>query len=212
MSLRVNIKQNIPALASTSVAISTGVLVLVGLFLETRLNALLLLWASIVVAFALLLGVVNLLRVHLTKIQHKEADWRYSLLLLGAFSLTIIFGWAGPDSAGGQALFTYILRPLEATFFALLAFFMASAAYRIFRIKDFESFLLVAFAIIVLLGQVPAGFHLWPDFPLVKEWVLRVPALAGIRGILLGVSLGTIATGIRVLLAADRPYTDSERR
>jgi hypothetical protein len=91
-----------------------------------------------------------------------------------------------------------------------MAFFIASAAYRAFRIRSFETGLLVVFAMIVLLGQVPAGFQLWEDFPLVKEWVLRVPVLAGARGILLGVALGIIATGLRVLLGADRPYADAE--
>jgi hypothetical protein len=98
---------------------------------------------------------------------------------------------------------------LESTLFALLAFFMASAAFRSFRVKNFETFLLVSFTIIVLLGQVPAGFQIWDQFPLIKDWVMRVPVMAGARGILLGVALGTIATGLRILLGADRPYTET---
>jgi len=195
---------------STTIAVSVGLLVLLDSFLETGSGFFLILWASVMVAFALLLGMVNLFRTHLDKIRAKQNGWRYSLVLLLSFGLTFIIGLNGPDSEGGQAIFEYVLRPLESTFFALMAFFMASAAYRAFRIRDFESFLLVAFAIIVLLGQVPAGFYLWPDFPLVKEWVLRVPTMAGIRGILLGVALGTITTGLRVLMAVDRPYADIE--
>jgi len=195
---------------TTTVAISVGVLVLLDLFLETPISFFLVLWASIVVAFALLPGLINLLRTHLEKIRSRQKGWLYSIVLIISFALTLVIGWSGPDSAGGRSVFEYVLYPLESTFFALLAFFMATAAYRAFRIKDFETFLMVAFAIIVLLGQVPAGFQLWPDLPLVKEWVLRVPALAGARGILLGVALGTIATGLRVLLGADRPYGDAE--
>lgn len=195
---------------TTTIAVSAGGIVFLDLFLDTGVRFFLMLWASVVVAFALLLGMVNLFRTHLDKIRDKQKGWFYSAVLIISFALTLIVGRAGPDSAGGQTVFDYVLRPLESTFFALTAFFMASAAYRAFRIKDFESFLLVAFAIIVLLGQVPAGFYLWPDFPLVKEWVLRVPTLAGMRGILLGVALGTIATGLRILLAADRPYADTE--
>lgn len=195
---------------ATTVAISVGVLVLLDLFFNTRISFFLILWASIVVAFALLLGIINLFRIHLDKIRTQQEGWFYSAVLIIAFAFAFIIGLAGPDSAGGQSIFEYVLRPLESTFFALLAFFIATAAYRAFRIKDFETFLMVAFAIIVLLGQVPAGFQLWPEFPLVKEWVLRVPTLAGTRGILLGVALGTIATGLRILLGADRPYVDTE--
>ncbi len=196
---------------ATVVAVSSGIIVLLGYFVGTVQNvgALLLGWAAIVATFALLLGVVNLLRVHVRRIQNRQKDWFYSGILLVSFAVTLLVGRGGPASAGAQAVFEYVLRPLESTFFALIVFFIASAAYRAFRIDSFETFLFVAFAIIVLLGQVPAGYQLWADLPLVKEWVLRVPVLAGTRGILLGVSLGTIATGLRVLLAADRPYADT---
>lgn len=195
---------------ATVVAVSSGIIVVLSYFVGAfhNLGELLLGWAAIVATFALLLGVVNLLRVHIDRIQNRKKDWFYSGILLISFAVTLLVGRAGPASAGAQAMFEYVLRPLESTFFALIVFFIASAAYRAFRIDNFETFLFVAFAIIVLLGQVPAGFQLWADLPLVKEWVLRVPVLAGTRGILLGVSLGTIATGLRVLLAADRPYAD----
>ena len=195
---------------ATCVAVGVGLTVLVDLFAQSQASLFLVLWASIVAAFALLLGVVNLLRVHISKIKNLARGWVYSVILVIAFAVTLMLGWAGPDSVGAQTVFEYVLRPLEATFFALLALFMISAAYRAFRIKDFETLLLFIFAVIVLLGQVPIGFQIWPDFPLVKEWVLRVPAMAGIRGILLGVALGTIATGLRVLLGADRPYAETE--
>jgi len=196
---------------ATVVAVSGGIIVLLGYFLPPFQNtgALLLGWAGIVVAFALLLGIVNLLRVHIDRIRHRRENYLYSAVLLIAFALTLLVGRDGPASAGGVAMFNYVLRPLESTFFALIIFFIASAAYRAFRISNFETFLFAAFAIVVLLGQVPAGFQLWADLPLVKEWILRVPVMAGTRGILLGVALGTIATGLRVLLAADRPYADT---
>jgi uncharacterized membrane protein len=72
----------------------------------------------------------------------------------------------------------------------------------------YETIFFVLFAVIVLLGQVPLGIYLWSEFPVIKDWILNVPTLAGIRGILLGVALGTIATGLRILIGADRSYTD----
>ncbi len=199
---------------ATVVAISTGILILAGYFIDALngLNALLLDWATIVIAFSLLLGLINLLRVHLNKVLLKEPNRIYSVVLISSLVLTLIAGivYGGPNSVVGQGIFSYILRPLESTIFAMMIFFIASAAYRAFRIKNFETFLFVAFAIIVLLGQVPAGYQLWSDLPLIKEWVMLVPVLAGTRGILLGVALGTIATGLRILLGADRPYADPD--
>ncbi len=75
--------------------------------------------------------------------------------------------------------------------------------------KSFESFWFVLFGIIVLLGQVPVGAVISGGWlPIIKDWILDVPALSGARGVLLGVALGTAATGLRVLLGIDRPYVD----
>lgn len=165
-------------------------------------------WAAIIVAFALLLGVVNVVNVHWGHIQARRSHAIYSLVLLISLAVTLAFGIGGPSARNTQFIFEYILQPLESTLFALLAIFIATAAFRAFRVRDLETFFFVLFAIIVLLGQVPVGLYLWSELPVIKDWILEVPTLAGARGILLGVALGTIATGLRVLLGADRPYTD----
>jgi hypothetical protein len=41
---------------------------------------------------------------------------------------------------------------------------------------------------------------------LLRPWVTEVLALGGARGILIGVTLGTLTTGLRVIFGADRPY------
>lgn len=166
-------------------------------------------WAALVTAFVLFLGFTNVVSVHWGRIQTKKPGAVYSMILLLSLFGTLILGMGGgPTAASTQFIFNYILQPLEATFFALLALFMATAAYRAFRVRSLETFFFVLFAVIVLLGQVPVSIYLWPEFPVIKDWILNVPALAGIKGILLGVALGVIATGLRVLMGADRPYTD----
>lgn len=166
-------------------------------------------WAAIVTAFALFLGFANVISVHWNRIRGQKPGAIYSGVLLLSLFITLALGLAGgPTAVGSRLIFQYVLQPLEATFFALLALFMATAAFRAFRVRNLETFCFVLFAVIVLLGQVPVSIYLWPEFPVIKDWILNVPTLAGIRGILLGVSLGVIATGLRVLTGADRPYTD----
>lgn len=165
-------------------------------------------WAAIITAFALFLGFANVVSVHWSRIRTQKPGAVYSIVLLISLFGTLALGIGGPLSANGQFIFNYILQPLEATLFALLALFIATAAFRAFRVRNMETFFFVLFALIVLLGQVPVSIYLWPEFPVIKDWVLNVPTLAGVRGILLGVSLGVIATGLRVLMGADRPYSD----
>jgi hypothetical protein len=165
-------------------------------------------WAAIITAFALFLGFANVVSVHWGRIRTQKPGAVYSIVLLISLFGTLALGIGGPLSANGQFIFNYILQPLEATLFALLALFIATAAFRAFRVRNMETFFFVLFALIVLLGQAPVSIYLWPEFPVIKDWILNVPTLAGVRGILLGVALGVIATGLRVLIGADRPYTD----
>lgn len=201
-------------IVSTVVAMSVGLLVLADFFIDSgSVNALglyLIRIASVVAAFALVLGMVNVLTIHLGKIYNRERGWPYSWVLLGALFFTLGVGvlTGGPGSPQMQKLFEAVLFPLEATLFSLLAFFVFTAAYRVFRVKSLETGLFVIFGLLVLLGQVPVGARLWDQLSVIKDWVLEVPALAGARGILLGVALGSVATGLRVLLGMDRPYVD----
>lgn len=204
----------ISRILSTVVAMTVGLLVISDFFITASsidaLGLYLIRTASVVAAFAVVLGMLNVITVHLNKVLSQDRNWAYSVVLLGAmlFTLGVGFLTGGPASAQILELFETVLFPLEATLFSLLAFFVVTAAYRAFRVKSFETGLFVTFGILVLLGQVPVGAMLWDQLPVIKDWVLDVPALAGARGILLGVALGASATGLRVLLGVDRPYVD----
>ncbi len=190
----------------TVIAIVSGFLVLLNL---TGISEILVKWAAMVTAFAILLGFINVLRVHLDHLRARQTGAVYSAVLLISMLGTLLLGLiGGPSAKTSQFIFNFILQPLEATFAALLAVFIATAAFRAFRIRDPESFCFVLIALIVLLGQLPLGIYLWSELPVIKDWILIVPTMAGVRGILLGVALGTIATGLRILMGIDRPYAD----
>lgn len=110
------------------------------------------------------------------------------------------------DGPGYRWLFDNILVPLDATMFALLAFFMASAAYRTFRARTPEATVLLVVAIIVMLGRVPIGELLSQHLPQVYEWFMMVPTVAAKRGIIFGVALGSIATSLRIILGIERSH------
>jgi len=178
----------------------------------TRIQEPLIDWAVIIGAVALIfLGGLNVLAVHWNKIRHLEAGWVYSLFLWLGFGMMLVVGFRrGPDDELVSLIFKHVQFPLQATLFSLLAFFIATAAYRAFRLRSIESLAFLLVAIIVLLGQIPGwGLDALKEaLPWAREWILTVMSLGGARGILLGVALGTIVVGVRLLLGIDRPYAD----
>jgi uncharacterized membrane protein YhaH (DUF805 family) len=162
-------------------------------------------WAALLGSLALLLGLWNVLTVHVQRLAHPDRHSIFSAVILLSAIVTLIVSMPeGTEGAGAQWIFNYVYRPLEASFLALIAFFIATAAFRSLRAHSIETTLMLITALIILIGQVPLGAFLAP----VKEWVMNVPVVAGQRGILIGVTLGAIATSLRLLVGADRPYAE----
>ncbi|MBI3286505.1 MAG: hypothetical protein HYZ68_00505 [Chloroflexi bacterium] len=199
----------------TSIAMAVGILVLADFFLDQPLlNAVgrtLVDWVIILSAFALILGLLNILHFHARRIQRREGGWPYSLALWAIAAVILVAGLGdprGPQQPLVQALFERVQAPLQSSVFALLAFYMAFAAYRAFRVRNLDTLLMVATGLAVLVGQMPLARDVWAPLPAIKEWILEVPATAGARGIVIGVALGTLVTGMRVLFGVDRPYSE----
>ncbi|NKB66582.1 MAG: hypothetical protein GKR89_05940 [Candidatus Latescibacteria bacterium] len=172
-------------------------------------------WLRIIAAWAYFLGLGSLLQLHWARIRQHQAGWGYSLVVYLSFGLMFFFvlynngmgPFAAQASAGGyQWIFSYVYVACAATMFSLLAFFIASAAFRTFRARSPEAAILLVSAVIVMLGQVPIGAYIGDYIPQAKEWLMRVPNMAAKRGILLGVSLGAIATSLRIIFGIERSY------
>ena len=100
-------------------------------------------------------------------------------------------------------IFESVLSPLHATLYSLLAFYVASASYRAFRIRSVETSVLLGSALIVLLGRLPSS--LWPvPVDSLSGWLLAVPNTAGQRALMIGIALGVVALAVRMMLGLDR--------
>lgn len=193
------------------IAIAAGVIVLVGYFTPWLASTrdLFLQWAVILAAFALLIGVVNLLTVHLKKMGKSKKGGVYSLILWVAFFITVgVVALDGPDGSQSVSLFNYIQIPVESSLLALLVVTLAVASIRLLRRKaGLFTYIFMGAALLVLLGTAPLyGIGEVSFLYQVRTWIASVLSVAGARGVLLGVALGTVATGIRVLMGVDRPY------
>jgi hypothetical protein len=168
-------------------------------------------WSAVLVGFALLVGLGNLIKVHIGRVIRREQGWFYSLLVVGSALAVLGLGLigGGPGTETVAWVFRWIYQPLGAAVFSLLAFFLTTALFRSLRMRSGEAVVILVVALIVVIGQAPFSAGSPLDFmATVKDWVLDYPALAGIRAIILGVSFGAIGLSVRVLLGLDRPYLE----
>jgi len=194
-------------------------------------------WFDVLAAIAFILGGGNLIKIHLKKVSDQKKGYGYSIVCLIAFFATLGVGLLKvgvapntqyPDHAfsgqfdmeGGAFwwLYEYAFKPLTATMFAMLAFYIASAAFRAFRAKNIEAVLLLGTAFIILLGRTFAGVMLtsWMPESLaglrvenLTVYIMSVFNTAGNRAIMIGIALGIASTSLKVLLGVDRSYLGS---
>lgn len=187
-------------------------------------------WFNILAVFAFILGGASLLKSHLVKVWRRRPDWGYSMVTLVSFLAVLAIGLAklgGPPGLTGSvtdpsawltSVFDGLYEPLSATLFSLLAFFVASAAYRAFRLRSVESGILLGAAFIVLLGRTPLGTWLSNLLPSglaflrvdqLSVWILAVPNVAGQRAVLIGIAVGVVALTLRLLLGRDQRHGGS---
>jgi hypothetical protein len=199
-----------------AIAILGGVVVLLGYFVQlpllVDLQVLFLRWAVILTSVLLLVGVLNLAQTHWRKVARQQSAGIYSLILLVSLFITIaalaieklgLFGASGWSAW----LLEYITIPVEGSLVAVLAIILIFAAARLFgRQLSLFSMVLIVTTLFVMVGTASLPGIDLPVLRAVRDWLVYIPASAGARGILLGVGLGTIATGLRVLMGSDRPY------
>jgi hypothetical protein len=198
---------------AAAISMAVGLFILLGTFVPIPLFAMirlaLLHWAVILAGVAGLVGIGNLFSVHYQKIRRREKGWGNSLTLLFAMLVTLLVGVIfGPSSAWMQAAVETIILPVEASLMALLAVTLVYASIRLLRRRaDFMSILFLGTAALTLLTSV--SLPLIGGIPILGDWIrtlLMILETGGARGLLLGVALGALTTGLRALFAADRPY------
>lgn len=195
------------------IAVFFGLITLIALlFNVSGISAIILGWASFLAAVALILGVLNLLMVHLNRL-FKERNLYSGVLLLGmgAVFVTAILDGIG-SSNNVDILFNWIQAPLEAALASLLAIFLLLAGVQLLKRQQSRWALLFSLsAIVVLLGQALLTSRLLPaalrqSVNQMIDFVQNVIVTAGVRGLLIGVALGTVLLSLRLLMGVERPY------
>jgi hypothetical protein len=220
------VKLNFRTPISVAIAIGVGIIVLLGYFFGTNasgeitllgiLQSYFLQGAVVVAGVALLVGVYNLAAVHVKKINQGDESI-YSMITLLALLLTFLVGTYDlvmtyfQGESGLQYtrwIFENIQLPIESSLMAIIAVSLTYAAIRLLsRRLNFMSVVFSVVVIVLLVGAIPAVAA--SDFNIlssIRNWIMSVPVVGGTRGIVLGMAMGIIATGIRILMGTDRPY------
>jgi hypothetical protein len=168
-------------------------------------------WGVIIAAFALALAAVNLFKIHSIRISRRNPGMLNSIVLLGGLLAMVYSGiFLGRTSKPFDFMFQSIYTPLAAAFYAMTAFNLASAAYRAFRARSVQAAILLVTGVLLMLGRAPIGEVIWDKFPTIANWIMSVGNLAGSRGIMISIAVGTIGVSLRVLVGVDRAHLGTE--
>ena len=192
-------------------AIASGAIVLLGYFFPIveldQLRLQLIDWAVIIAGMAVLIGISNLIAVQWGKIRTRQKGSLYGALLILSLGITFVLGLLlGPNDPLMRLAVDAVIVPVEASLMAILAVTLIYASIRLFRRRlDVTTVLFLLTAVLFLLAVMPTPFGAVPG-----DWIITqfggMLSRGGARGLLLGIALGTLLTGLRVLLGIDRPY------
>jgi hypothetical protein len=193
---------------ATVLAIAIGLLVLLGYFYPAEpllgLRLELTNWAMIIAAMAVIVGVVNLVSVQMEKIRTRQKNAAYSGILVLSLIITFGLGLAfGPGFL--NPVVGAVIVPVEASLMAILAVTLIYASIRLLRRRvDVTSIVFLVVAVISLIAVIPT-----PLAPALGDGLRGFVGMfssGGARGLLIGIALGALLTGLRVLFGVDRPY------
>jgi hypothetical protein len=208
------LKQDYKRIGLIIVTCVTGVIILAGYFITipaiSGIRSYLINLASILASILILIGIINLTIVHTKKMISREQGAWLSLIFLITMIMTLIIGLVyGPTSKWSLWIINHVQIPVETSLVSLLVIILILGLIRmLYRKQTSFALIFLLTTIIILLGSITIP---WIDISVLvsfQDWITNIPVLGGMRGILIGVVLGIVATGLRVLIGADRPYED----
>ena len=169
--------------------------------------------AIVVTGVALLIGFIHLLSAHLRRFRRRGNLYSLLLILTALIAFVILVAErviypAGPDRPISGFVLNSLIVPMQSALGALLAVFLAMAAFRMAqRRRTWGMVWFLVSALVVLFTQIPIGDGTPGIMTTIRDFFNAVTT-GGMRGLLLGVALGTLAVAFRVLFAIDRPQSE----
>jgi len=163
-------------------------------------------FVTIVSAAALMLGIIFLTIAHVRTISEKKSEWYYSIFYIVSLLITAGLGMVGVRNEIFLWIYNNMTSPIGAALYSLTAFYITSAAYRVFRARNWSASILLVCGFIVLMMLIPIGAIIFPPVVPIGEWLRSFPSSAGFRGMIMGTSLGVMGLGVRVFTGRQKEH------
>ena len=154
-----------------------------------------------------IIGVGNMTRFHLKNVLTQGKNWTPSRVLLASCWIPLVIGIAFSRNNPTYAyLYNRLYLPTSQAFFGILSFYILSAAYRTFKSRSLDSTVLLLAAMFVMIAHSPATSVIWSGFAPLGGWILDVCTAAGVRGISIGIAIGSVVTALRVMTGREKRH------
>lgn len=169
-------------------------------------------WVLLIVAMATFIGVISIGMVHGKRVQRQSEGWYFSGILLLVMVVMALTGLPlegmglGTKNPIYDFLFTNVQTPLGGTMYSILAFFIASAAYRAFRARNVEASIVLIAGLFMVMSNAPIFTSAFFGFKGIGNWIFDVPNASTMRAVTMGAALGAIALAVRTLMGIERGY------
>lgn len=163
-------------------------------------------FVTIITAAALMLGVIFLTISHVRTISERKGEWYYSIFFIISLLITTGLGLIGIRNESFLWIYNNMTAPIGAALYSLTAFYITSAAYRVFKARNWSATILLICGFIVLMMLIPIGAIIFPPVVPIGEWLRSFPSSAGFRGMIMGTSLGIMGLGVRVFTGRQKDH------
>ena len=209
MSENILYRRIIPLALTTIIAIIMFLEYYTGIPITVSSAQTITLWSTVIGLFGQLLGAVSLIILNIKYVQRKDdvKNRIHGTVMLGTLIAFIIVGLVYSSSHPTyRMIYDNINTPLQSAMMGVLGFYFITGAYRAFKIGNIESIAFMLSLLVILFMSAPIGNVIWPGFTDIGTWIQMVPNKAAIRGILIGVALGTIVLSYRTLIGREKGY------
>lgn len=196
---------------SAIIIFATGLITLAGYFFREALSAVLSLftnWAILLIGIAGILGIGYLIWAQILRVVKNQKGAVYSIVLMIVFILTVVSGIVfSPQSQFFKDLILNIQVPVEASLLGVVAITLLYTSIRIIRVHGWTPLSVGFLSSALIMLILNSGLLVFKPDSLASKvvgFIQRLP-IVGARGILIGMALGGLIVGMRVLLSLDRP-------